>query len=109
MRVRQVAHRLQIVLKAVVHRHQRDLDQLRLAIDDALEVLEVDASVAGHHDAHVEALPFQLHQVHQRPFEVQRIGDDVAIEPGQAEAFDDEVFAGAGVGDVADLARLRVD
>src|SRR2546423_15148948 len=33
MRVREIAHRFQVVLKAVVHRDERHLDQLRLPVD----------------------------------------------------------------------------
>ena len=56
IRVREVAHGFQIVLEAVVHRDERDLDQLRLLVDDLLEIFDVDAIVARLHDAEVEAL-----------------------------------------------------
>jgi hypothetical protein len=109
MRMREIAHRFQIVLEAVVHRDQRHLDQLRFPIHDALEVLQVDPPVAGHDDAKIEPRLLQLHQVHERSLEMQRIGDDVAIEFPDAETFDDEILPGARVGDVADLRWLGVD
>jgi len=109
VRVRQVAHRFQIVLEAVVHRDQRNLDELRFSIDDALEVGEIDASVPRRDDAEVEPLVAELDEVQERALEVQRIGDDVPIEFRDAQAFDDEVLAGARVRDVTDLGRLRVD
>src|SRR5262249_22180585 len=101
--VREIAHRLEIVLEAVVHRYQRDLDQLRLAIHDPLEVLEIDAAVARRDHPEIEALLLQLHQVDERALEVQRVGDDVTVELPDTEALDHQVLAGAGVRDVADL------
>jgi hypothetical protein len=76
---------------------------------DPFHVFDVDAAVARLDDAEIEALLFQFHQMNQRAFEVQLVGDDVAIELLDAEGLDDQVFAGAGVGDVADLGGLRVD
>ena len=35
VRVREIAHGLEVVLEAVVHRDERDLDELRLLVDDA--------------------------------------------------------------------------
>ena len=57
--VGEVADRLQVVLEAVVHRDQRQLDELRLLVDESLEVAQLDASVARHGDAQIES-PFAL-------------------------------------------------
>ena len=42
MGVRQVADGLEVVLKAVVHRNERDLDEPRPVVDDLRQVLQVD-------------------------------------------------------------------
>src|SRR3712207_8260903 len=48
--------------------------------------------------ADVGAPLLQLQQVHQRPLEVQLVGDDVAVErPVEPQRLDDEVLPGAGV------------
>ena len=47
--------------------------------------------------------------MHERAVEVQRVGDDVAVEARDTESVEHEVLAGARVRDVADLGRLRVD
>ena len=80
VRVREVAYGFQIVLEPVVHRDERDLDELRLLVDDLLQVVDVDAIVARHDDAEIEALLLQLEQMHERAVEVQRVGHDVAVE-----------------------------
>ena len=86
--MRQVADRLEVVLESVVHGDERQLDQLRLSIDDLLEVADVDAEVPGLHDAQVETLLLQLEQVDERTIEMQAVGHDVAVEALDAEAVD---------------------
>ena len=54
MSVSQVANRLEVMLEAVVHSDQREFDQFRLPVDDALEVFHIDAPIAGHHNAKIE-------------------------------------------------------
>ena len=87
-----IAHRLQIVLEPVVHRDERHLDELRLLVDDLLEIAHVDPIVARHHDAQIESRFLQLEEVHERAVEVQCVGDDVAVEARDAESVD-EMFS----------------
>ena len=84
VRVSEVAHRLEVVLEAVVHRDEVELDELRLAIDHTRQVLELNSAVARHDDAEVEPLLLQFLEVNQRPLEVQPVGDDVAVEAADA-------------------------
>ena len=97
------------MLKAVVHRHQRDFDQLRLTVHDPLQIAQLDPEILRLDDAKVEALLLQFQQVHERAVEMQRVGDDVSVEAFDREAVYDQVLARAGVWDVTDLGRLGVD
>ena len=97
------------MLESVVHRYQRDFDQLRVAVHYPLQVPHIDTPLAWHHKAKVETLLFQLQQVHQRAFEVQRVRHHISVEARDVECLDDQVLSGAGIGDVADLFPLRVD
>ena len=45
MRVGKIANRLQIVLKAIHHGDERDLDQFRFLFDCAVHVAQIDPSV----------------------------------------------------------------
>ena len=109
VRVREVAHRGQVVLEAVVHRDPRELHQRRVPVHEALVVTQVDAPVALLHDAHVGAAPPELEEVHQRPLEVLLVGDDVAAERAvEPERLDDEVLTRARVRNPGDLrGKLR--
>jgi hypothetical protein len=78
-----------MLLEAVVHRDQRQLDELRIPVDDVLEIAEVDAVVARHDDPHIQAvIPLERLQVENRTIEVQGVGHHVgalsAMPPGRA-------------------------
>ena len=95
--MRRIADGFQIVLEPVVHRDERDLDELRVPVDGFLQVGQVNAALFWHHHANVEPSFLPLHQVHQRALEVQAVGDDVVATGCQAEALDHEVLTGARV------------
>src|SRR6185436_6504890 len=101
----------EVVLEAVVHRGRRQLDELRLAIDHAREIVDVDSIVGGRFDdANVEATARELEQVNERAVEVEPVGDDISVRGTiESECTDDEVLAGAGAGNERDLGGLRVD
>ena len=106
----EVAHRLQVVLVAVVHGDEREFDQTGVVVHDALEVLEPDAPVARHHDTEVQAgLTLECLQVDDRALEMERVGYDVSPGAWDAEALHDHHLASARVRDEADLGGICVD
>src|SRR5262249_53705810 len=106
-----IAHSCEVVLEAVVHRGGRHLDELRVLVDHALEVVDIDPEfVRGLDDAHIESLLLQLEEMQQRALEVESIGHDVSFELAvELQRLHDQVFPGAGARHVRDLLRPRMD